>query len=163
MNSGNMNLKKEYEENKKQIEHLKNGFDLLNERGVAKYYELVNRNETIKEKLETEPIYVAVDFDGVLNKYEGWKGENDLSVPQSGVKYFLKKLNENYEVIIFTVRDTDKVKNWLEKHELSKYVIHVTDMKPKAVAYIDDRAINYDGNYEKVLNNLKDFKTWWEK
>lgn len=160
-----MKLEKEYEQNKKQIEHLRNGFDLLNEKGVATYYELVSRNEEIEKKLQKEQFYpiVAVDFDGVLNRYTGWKGDNELFEKQSGADYFLKKLDEDFNVIIFTVRDADKIKEWLKKYELDKYVLHVTNYKPKAVAYIDDRAINYNGSYEEVLNKLKDFKTWWER
>lgn len=116
----------------------------------------------IKLKQQKGRLTVAVDFDGVINKYKGWDGENDLSVPQSGVKYFLEELNKEYSVIIFTARDTDKVEEWFKKYELDKYILHITNMKPRAVAYIDDRAINYDGNYKKVLNKLKEFKTWWE-
>lgn len=157
-----LNVKKEYEENKKAIQHLQKNMDLLNEKGVNTYYTLLRRNEEIEQRLKGEYPTIAVDFDGVLNKYNGWKGERDLSIPQSGVEYFLKKLNDTYSVIIFTVRDTDYVKEWLIKYKLDKYVFHVTNMKPKAVAYIDDRSINYDGNYEKVLKKLKNFKTWWE-
>ena len=124
----------------------------------------------IKLKQQKGRLTVAVDFDGVINKYKGWDGENDLSVPQSGVKYFLEELNKEYSVIIFTARDTDKVEEWFKKYELDKYILHITNMKPRAVAYIDDRAINYDGEdkiemrekEEKVLNKLKEFKTWRE-
>lgn len=136
--------------------------DLLNEHGVNLYYNLLERKEKIQKRLDNANPTVAVDFDGVLNKYTGWNGEKDLSVPQSGVKYFLEKLDEEYNIIIFTVRDTDLVCDWLEKYELDKYVIHVTNMKLPAVAYIDDRSINYSGNYKEVLDTLKDFKTWWE-
>lgn len=156
-------LKEEYEETNKQIQHLEKNRDLLNEKGVHIYYKLIEKKEILQKKMKNEYPIIAVDFDGVLNKYKGWEGENKLSVPQSGVKYFLEELNKDYSVIIFTVRDTDKVKEWLIKYELDKYVLHVTDMKPKAVAYIDDRAIKYNGNYGEVLKELEQFKTWWEK
>jgi len=155
-------LKEEYEETNKQIQHLEKNMDLLNEKGVHIYYKLIEKKDIIQKKMKNEYPVIAVDFDGVLNKYNGWKGENDLSVPQSSVKYFLEELNKDYSVIIFTARDTDKVEEWFKKYELDKYILHITNMKPRAVAYIDDRAINYDGNYKKVLNKLKDFKTWWE-
>ena len=155
-------LKKEYKEINKQIQHLEKNMDLLNEKGVHIYYKLIEKKDILQKKMKNEYPVIAVDFDGVLNKYSGWKGENDLSVPQSSVKYFLEELNKDYSVIIFTARDTDKVEEWFKKYELDKYILHITNMKPRAVAYIDDRAINYDGNYKKVLNKLKDFKTWWE-
>lgn len=105
---------------------------------------------------------VAVDFDGVLNRYNGWKGENELYPPQSGAKYFLKKLDEKYTVIIFTCRDTQKIWEWLKKYKLDQYIQEVTNKKPRAFAYIDDRAIEYNGSYKKVLKTLNEFKTWWE-
>ena len=141
--------------------------EIITEKQFNDYYKLLSKKEDIenqiKLKQQKERLTVAVDFDGVINKYKGWNGENDLSVPQSGVKYFLEELNKEYSVIIFTVRDTENVKKWLKKYGLDKYVIHVTDMKPKAIAYIDDRAITYKGNYSEVLKELEEFKTWWEK
>lgn len=111
---------------------------------------------------EYEKPFVAVDFDGVLNKYDGWRGEDYLFKPQSGVNYFLKKLNEDYTVIIYTCRYHDKVREWLKKYGLDEYVEAVTSVKPRACAYIDDRAIKYDGNYQEVLDELNSFEAWWE-
>ena len=156
-------IKKEYEQNKVILEEMKKEVETLNEYEINLYYKLLQRNNELKKKIAEGfvPI-VAVDFDGVLNRYTGWKGENKLFEPQSGVKYFLKKLNEDYDVVIFTCRNTEKVKKWLKDNELDMYIKGVTENKPKAIAYIDDRAINYDGSYEKTLKKLKDFKTWWE-
>lgn len=156
-------LKKEYEENKEKLQHLEKNIETLNEYEQNLYYKCKQRENELQKKIEDGYIpIVAVDFDGVLNRYTGWKGENILFEPQSGVKYFLKKLCEDYDVVIFTCRNTEKVKEWLKEHGLDRYVHGVTENKPKAVAYIDDRAINYDGNYNKVLKQLNNFKTWWE-
>ena len=115
--------------------------------------------------MKTEDIdkkIVAIDFDGVLNKYEGWKGENNLSTPQSGVAYFLGKISEDYNIVIFTCRDNRKVREWLEKYKLDQYITAVTMTKPQAYVYIDDRSITYDGSYSKVLEELENFRVWWE-
>lgn len=112
---------------------------------------------------ETNRKTVAIDFDGVLNNYTGWKGDNDLSTPKSGINYFLKKISDEYDIVIFTCRDMSKVRDWLQTYDLDKYIRAVTMTKPKAYVYIDDRAITYNGHYDEVLEKLETFKTWWEK
>lgn len=108
-------------------------------------------------------INIAVDFDGVLNTYKGWIGNDELYTPRTGVKEFLSKLSEEYRVIIYTSRDVESIENWLKKYNLDKYVSYVTNNKPPAKCYIDDRAVNFDGNYDKVINTVKDYLTYWEK
>lgn len=105
---------------------------------------------------------VAVDFDGVLNEYRGFD-EKNLYTPRKGAKEFLETLTHDYTVIVHTSRDRFKVEQWLRKYNLDKYVRRVSNTKPPAVAYIDDRAINYDDDYMEVLKKLDNFKTWWEK
>ena len=102
---------------------------------------------------------VCVDFDGVLNNYTGWNGEDDLSTPREGAREFLQNLQEEYTVVIFTARDKDKVKEWLELYDLP--FDSVTNIKEGAVAYIDDRAIRFDGDYNKCLSELYSFEPHW--
>lgn len=106
---------------------------------------------------------ICLDFDGVLNNYDGWQGEKELFGARDGAKDFIKELSKNYQVHILTTRMPIKVIRWLKKHGLDKYVTSVTNTKIGAVAYIDDRAICFNGNYDEVLNTLKDFKAHWEK
>lgn len=108
-------------------------------------------------------INVAVDFDGVLNTYKGWEGENELYSPRVGAKEFLSKLSENYRVIIYTSRNIESIEKWLKKYDLDVYVSYVTNNKPPAKCYIDDRAVNFDGNYDKVLDTVENYLTYWEK
>ena len=105
---------------------------------------------------------IAVDFDGVLNNYKGYDAK-DLGTPRKEVKKFLETLNKEYTVIIFTSRNHTLVRQWLKEYHLDKYIKNVTNSKPPAVAYIDDRAIRFDGNYDEVLKQAKDFKAYWEK
>lgn len=105
---------------------------------------------------------VAVDFDGVLNAYQGWAGEDHFAEPMPGVEGFLAYLNQRYRVVILTTRDPEGVRAWLEEHGLSYYVSSVTDRKVGAVAYIDDRAIRFDGDYTEVLDMLGE-PTHWER
>lgn len=105
---------------------------------------------------------VCVDFDGVLNDYTGWKGEDDLGLPAIGAAAFLRRLHGPYEVVIFTTRPEQKVWDWLDKHNLFLDVDAVTSTKPPAFAYVDDRAICHRGDFGETLAILNDFKTHWE-
>ena len=106
---------------------------------------------------------IAVDFDGVLNTYTGWNGKYDLYEPREDVDLFLKELSEKFNVIIFTTREVTSVSRWLDEYDLGDYVTEITNEKPRAICYIDDRGVNFDGDYQKVLKIVSDFRTHWEK
>ena len=104
---------------------------------------------------------IALDFDGVLNNYKGYDGDN-LGTPRQGAKEFLETLSKNHKVVILTARNFAKVLNWLQEYDLSKYVYDVTNIKPPATAYIDDRAIPFNGDYEDTLAKLEYFEPYWK-
>jgi len=104
---------------------------------------------------------VCIDFDGVLNTYKGWVNEDYLYEPRPGAKEFLEKVNKEYNIIIFTTRDAEKVSQWLRENDMPYSI--VTNRKVPAKAYIDDRALNSEGSYDKTLYELINFKTHWEE
>lgn len=107
---------------------------------------------------------VALDFDGVMNLYDGWKGEDHLFDPRPGLKEFLVDLKKaGYKVVIFSARSAAKIEEWLEKHELRKYVGKVSNEKPMAHCYVDDRAVCFKGDFAKTLQDIERFKTHWKK
>lgn len=103
---------------------------------------------------------ICVDFDGVLNEYDGYE-EGDLGEPLTGSKEFIKELRKKYEVVILTSRQKEQVIDWLNNNGFPS--MKVTNRKVPAVAYIDDRAIQFNGNYKKVISQLKNFKPYWAK
>jgi len=105
---------------------------------------------------------VAIDFDGVLNTYDGWAGEGELFEPREGVWHFLARLSEKYDVIIFTVRKPLFVWEWLVEHNLAEYVSDVTNVKPHAFIYVDDRGYKFNGDFDEVLRDIGTFTTHWE-
>lgn len=105
---------------------------------------------------------VAVDFDGVLNTYTGWRGKYELFEPRRGVGFFLSRLDEKYDVIVFTNRDVDSVWRWLEEYSLACFVKDVTNVKPRAFVYVDDRALKFDGDFDSTLREIGCFTTHWE-
>jgi len=111
----------------------------------------------------SEPLTVCIDLDGVLNLFDGWRGADFFHPPRPGAAEFLKRLNErNLRVVIFTVRWPEHVEQWLEKHDLRRYVDSVTDKKPPAHVYLDDRAICFQGDFDQALRQIATFKAHWE-
>ncbi|MBR1424541.1 hypothetical protein IJ579_03150 [bacterium] len=114
--------------------------------------------ETKKKKKD-----ICVDFDGVLNKYTGWKGEDELFDIREGCEEFLQKLYESYNITILTTRNPEKVQDWLKKYNVEKYIKQVTNKKVPAVLYVDDRGLQFNGNFNDTLNQIENFKTHYEK
>ena len=105
---------------------------------------------------------ITLDFDGVFNEYKGWNDYLPIPKPQKGLIPFLKELSKNYEILICTARNTDDVKEWLQKYDLCKYITHVSNTKYPSIVYVDDRGITFNGNYDETLQQIKQFKTYWE-
>lgn len=126
---------------------------------------------------------VCVDFDGVIHKYsKGWQDGSIYDEPVEGAKEYLERLCKEYKVIIFTTRinpypfgvlDADRllktrddaipkinVLKWLEKNgfENNKHFHGIRCQKPAAVAYIDDRAVNFKQWDDDLLESVKNIK-----
>jgi hypothetical protein len=106
---------------------------------------------------------VCVDLDGVLNAFDGWKGADYFHPPRPGAREFLARLNGlGYRVVVFTVRWGPHVQEWLAHYDLASYVAEVTDKKPPAHVYVDDRAICFLGDFGEALDQISRFKAHWE-
>jgi len=112
--------------------------------------------------------YLAIDFDGVIHKNS--KGFFDGTVydsPIPGAIDAIKELSKTYTLIIFTAKvkpdrplingktGEQLIWDWLGKYNLNSYIKEVTYEKPRAIAYIDDRAIRFE-NWSSCLSKLKD-------
>lgn len=104
--------------------------------------------------------FISVDFDGVLNNYSGYDGDN-LGTPRPGAKEFLQELSKDYIVLIHTARRYTLVVKWLADNNLWDYVGDVSSIKQPSIAYIDDRGIQFNGDYKETLEQLKKFKPYW--
>ena len=106
---------------------------------------------------------ISIDLDGVLNIYNGEYRENEIPDIREGAKEFLHELSEIYNIHIFTVRNIELVKQWLEKYNLSDIVSEISDKKSQYSSIIlDDRAINFDGNFQYAIEKIKNFKPHWK-
>ena len=101
---------------------------------------------------------VCLDLDGVLARYEGWKGSDHIGAPLPGALDFATALAQFADIVIFTSRcsqDTSvesnrvvdparmriRIIDWLEKFKIPYIDVYVGQGKPRAAAFIDDRAV----------------------
>lgn len=106
--------------------------------------------------------FICIDFDGVLATYTGWKGEDHYGEPLRGAKEFLEKIKEaKLTFVVLTTRDVNKVKKWFEKYKFPR-PIKITNTKIPSPVYIDDGALKFEGDFSKLLDDLKKFKQYWK-
>lgn len=106
---------------------------------------------------------VCVDFDGVLAQYDGWKGPEHLGEPNRGALAFVKKLSETFAVIIHSTRHPQDIERWCKEHGFIDYITHITDTKMPAVCYVDDRAVQFSGNFAQTIVEVEYFKPYWKE
>ena len=122
---------------------------------------------------------VCIDLDGVLAEYSGWRGLGEIGAPLEGAREFVKSVAKIADVIIFTSRCSldpgndagnivasaeelrENVVEWLREHDLPFADVYIGQGKPKAAAFIDDRAIvcrpQEDSDaFEKTVDILRD-------
>jgi hypothetical protein len=121
-----------------------------------------------EEKIKT----VAIDFDGVICEYTGWKGMPTFGEPIKGASYAISELrSRGWKVIVWTNRaDIDGVKDWLEDSMIKVDAINenpwapanvVKSRKITADVYIDDKALKFNGDWSRSLQKTLRFKEWW--
>ena len=106
---------------------------------------------------------ICVDFDGVLNTYDRWVSPEYLHPMRPGAAQFLRELNESgYAVVVFTTRWHEWVRRWLEENKVTQYVEDVTDRKPPAAVFLDDRAVCFRGDFCTALDEIRTFRPFWD-
>lgn len=103
---------------------------------------------------------ILIDLDGVLNTYTGNYKPDFIEPIKDGAKDFLKNLSNKYRLKIFTTRNHLLVSKWLIKNKIDIFIEDVTSIKEPCLFYIDDRCINFDGDYTKILKTIDKFEPW---
>lgn len=114
---------------------------------------------------------IVFDFDGVIHSYiDGWQGDDVATDPPvEGIGEALRQIHQaGYNIVVVSSRcrtrgGMDCVNDYLLKHDMLKYVSLITKEKPPAIAYIDDRAICFDGHPETLLSKIQQFKPWYKQ
>jgi len=96
---------------------------------------------------------IAVDFDGVIADYEGWKGFPSFGLPRRDVCRAPKALREEgWKIVIHTTRGEQEIMDYLTLHEIVHDEINrnagyqTAGTKPVATVYSDDRAVTHSGD-----------------
>lgn len=101
-------------------------------------------------------------MDGVLNTYNGEYNEKNIPPIKNGAYEFIKELSENFKIVIFTTRNSLVVSKWILENGLEEYIEYVTNIKELAYLIIDDRCINFRGDYKELKNKIKNFEFWYK-
>jgi hypothetical protein len=113
--------------------------------------------------IDAKPI-ACVDLNGVLDSYTGWQGPAHFDPPREGAREFLEALRaRGFQIVVFTTRYSEDVWQWLRTHGLETLIGDVTDRKPAAHVFVDDRAICFRGDFRTTLREIEEFAAHWEQ
>jgi len=125
----------------------------------------VKEYNTLQNKENNKQI--AIDFDGVIhNNSKGFFDGTVYDDPIPGSINAIKELSKTYTIVIYTAKakpdrplvngktGEELIWEWFDKHNISSYIKEVTCEKPRAIVYIDDKAIRFE-NWNLTLNTLK--------
>ena len=112
---------------------------------------------------ETSRKTVAIDFDGVIHDaHQGWGDGTCYGDPIPGSIESIRKLAENYDIVIFTAKaKPDRplvdgktgvmlVREWFIKYNVLDCIKSITSEKPRAEIYIDDNGYRFE-NWNDTL------------
>jgi hypothetical protein len=114
----------------------------------------------------------AFDFDGVIAKYDGFKGVDHLGEPNEAVVAAIRKLSAlGNKIIIYSTRGEEQLKEYCELHNIPVDYYNrnpekegVNIHKPIAYVYVDDRAVCYRGqSTDELVDEILNFKAYWQK
>lgn len=95
---------------------------------------------------------LCIDFDGVLHSYKsGWRGhEVVVDEPVDGAVAACWRLHEaGWRLYVLSSRSVlEPVQRWLARYNFPPMIL--TRAKPIAIAYIDDRAVRFEGDWESI-------------
>lgn len=99
---------------------------------------------------------IAVDFDGVIHNHKNPIAGKRMGLPIEGTKEALTLLKaKDYQIIIFSVWGYEKgsqaISDYMKFYELP--FDSITNIKPKAEFYIDDKGIKFT-NWDEVLKQI---------
>jgi len=132
-----------------------------------------------REKKESvavsDGMMIAIDFDGVISKYDGFIGKGNFGSPVDGVVEALLELkNLGHKILINTTRsEIDEIKDYLNDYGIPYDYINDSpinkerDLSPAkqcADVYIDDRNIEFSGHWDYgLIEKINGFSPWWRK
>lgn len=83
-----------------------------------------------------------------------------------GAREAIQSLREVFLVVVFSGRCASEegraaVQRWLEFYKIE--VDGVSEHKPVASVYVDDRAVQFKGNWEQTIKDVQSFRHWQDE
>ena len=83
------------------------------------------------------------------------------NMPKDNVDKAIARLRKDYRVVIFSARCRSEegrvaIQNWLAKHRIE--VDEVCENKPPAFVYVDDRAVEFRGDWSQTIEIINSFR-----
>lgn len=122
----------------------------------AKIMESAVRASTLMSLREDSKPQICIDFDGVIYDRSHEPGGNNLAGKViKGAEEGLKQLAQEFRIIILTARpNSAAVRGYLKANGLASYIADVTNIKPSAAAYVDNRALLFK-NWPQIVRDLE--------
>lgn len=99
---------------------------------------------------------IAIDFDGTIHNKASLIPPHRMGQPFPGTYESLCHFREiALRIVIFCVwadseKNIETISKWMDYFNLP--FDEITNVKPDAVAYIDNRAIRFENNWEEIIN-----------
>lgn len=109
---------------------------------------------------------VCLDFDGVLYPNLKYYGTSVLKgAPIQGALAFVLELKKSYDVVVHSARCEERAGQAAVQEFLNEFGfgVEVVKDKPHAFVYVDDRAIQFKGDFDRTLADISEFTQWQEK
>jgi len=117
---------------------------------------------------------VAVDFDGTISDYRGFRGSGVFGEPVGGAREALEEMKrKGWRIIVNTCRlEVDKVASYMNLWSLPYDYINFNPEgysqmlhpgKVLADAYVDDRSVSFRGDWKETVEELDRFTPWWRE
>jgi len=114
---------------------------------------------------------IAVDFDGVISKYDTFKGIGVFGKPVEGVQWALRMFREMGAIVtVYSCRrESSLIQEYMDEHKIPWDFInhsplnHKLKLNPKKLGadiYIDDRAVQFRGEWQKTYQEVVNFRRW---
>jgi hypothetical protein len=117
--------------------------------------------------MNNRQLTIAVDFDGVIADYDGWKNEDACGPPRVDVVAALQLLrSEGWKIVVYSSRGAEEIRPYLIENCIPFDEINqnsssrTSGAKPRATVYWDDRACRYSGDAHQDLEIIRNFRTW---
>lgn len=120
---------------------------------LPQVHQLLGTRRTLDQANADDSNLVCFDFDGVIHPRDADSNGPPLD---GAVELLDATAQDGFDVCILTARsDLDSVRSYLRQHGLGQFAAHVTNVKPPALAYVDDRAVHPHGGVQTTLGKIR--------